>query len=819
MKRVLVMVLSFLMLFSFMVPLSQTAAANEYSHVVIRGSEAPLDWGSNNNPLTKNADGTWSSQPLAFEGGQKIEFKYVYDGNWMPGGNLEFVTPQTGEYVFVFHPNDERRVDVYLQEQAGKATLEVTLPSSTPDWVTPTVGTSLGNFNYTVTKMTRVDGQTWTVELSGEPGQSFTYLYALGDSKFVEDRDKPRQATFSEDNPVYSDVVENFKGVPVAQSVTHNFTHKPYVPSSKDEVTVEVTVDHYGPIDAGAIYYTVDGTAPAGKRGEAENGFTVPLQVESTKTTNDLHTSVLTGVIPAQKNETRVKYKLDVWNTESEGSQFADNNSQTAAEATEFAYYVDQFTSPDWAKDAVIYHIFVDRFKDGNPLNNEAVDPAAPYEELLKGWMGGDLAGVKEKLDYIDNLGVNAIWLSPVFEGPYSHGYHPTNFIGIDSRFGDEALMKEIIAEAQKRGIKVIYDLVPNHTSNKHPFFQDAQAKGTDSKYYNWYNFTEWPNKYETFYGIGELPQFNNDHPEARAHMLEEVVPYWLTELGFDGFRLDYAKGPSYSFWVDFRHAVKQIDKDAYIFGEVWDSREKIDSYTGKLDGALDFGMQSALLDVFAYNRPMTRLSETIQANLSTYHPEYVMTSFLDNHDVPRFLHEAGNNVNKLKNAATAQFALPGSPVIYYGTEVGLSQSKDHHSYSDWKDRWYREMMPWEEEEQNLELLAFYQNLIELRVSEPALSVGSYKELYADRNVLVFERKHKNKTFVVAINNGDGSKTVPVMLEKKNHGLQNALNRADGVLSDKSGKIDLSIGSGSAVIYEVVAPGKLIAHQKKDKAS
>lgn len=808
MKRTLSVLMSFIMLLGvFLVPLPKTIEAAEYSKVVLRGSLAPLDWGSDNNPLARQEDGTWKSSPISLEGGKTLEFKYVRDNEWMPGSNLTFTPPQTGDYIFVYHPNDERNTDVRLVELEGKATLNVTLPESTPDWVIPTVGTSMNNFNYSVLKMTHLSGKTWTIELSGNPGVTVQYFYALGDEKYREVRDEARTVTFSTEGQTVKDTVSEWKGIPVAKNVTHQFNQQPSIPGKKDDVKVTVTVEHYGPIDAGGIYFTTDGSTPIGQKGKAANGKYVPLTVESTEEQTDgLKVSTLTGLIPAQKNKTRVKYKVDVWNTNGASSQFADTNSQVPEGATEFAYYVDDYESPDWAKDAVIYQIFVDRFRDGNPENNEPVDPDLSYDERLKGWMGGDLAGVKEKLDYLDQLGVNTLWLSPVFEGPYSHGYHPADYTKIDPRFGDEQLMKEIIKEAHKKGMKVVYDLVPNHTSIKHPFFQDALKNGTASPYYNWYTFTEWPNKYETFYGIQELPQFNNDNPEAREYMLNTVVPYWLDELGFDGFRLDYAKGPSYSFWVDFRYTVKKLKKDAFIFGEIWDNRQKINSYAGKLDGAIDFGMQSALKDVFAQNQSMTKLSQTLKDNLSTYDPEYVMASFLDNHDMPRFLFEAGGDVNKVKLAAAVQFTLPGAPIIYYGNEIGLSQSKDHNLVPDWKDRYYREMMPWEEEQQNLELKSYYQELIQLRNEEPALRTGSYRELYVDDDVIVYERSNKKDQFIVVINKGAETNMNANELLGGQTGiaLQQALNSNKIVQPDKDGNLTITSPAASVKIFKVV---------------
>ncbi|WP_156419091.1 alpha-amylase family glycosyl hydrolase [Fictibacillus sp. FJAT-27399] len=801
-----------------LVQLPKAADASSYQKVVVRGSLSPLDWGSDNNPLTMQQDGTWKSNPIPLTGGSKLEFKYVRDDQWMDGSNLEFTPPQTGSYVFVFHPDDERKVDIILLEGKGKVTLNVTVPKSTPDWANVTVGTSLNGYNYSVTSLKKAGDQKYSIQLTGEPGQSFSYYYALGDEKYKEVKSEPRKAVFTEAGEPVNDEVEKWSGVPVAKSVTHNFNYKPFIPNHKENVMVKTTVEHYGQVNKGGIYFTTDGSTPAGKRGIAKNGTFVPMYAVSKTSLGDgLYKSVLSGTIPKQKDSTRIKYKIDVWNTDGEGSQFADTNSILSADATEFAYYVDDYKSPEWAKNASIYHIFVDRFMDGNPMNNEPVDPNLSYDERLKGWMGGDLQGVKDKIDYIKDLGVNTIWISPIYKGPYSHGYHPADFMKIDPRFGNNKLMKEIIKEAHKKGMKVVYDLVPNHTSNQHPFFQDALKNGTNSPYYNWYTFTKWPTDYKTFYGVTELPELNNDNPATRSYMMNKVVPFWLNDLGFDGFRLDYAKGPSYSFWVDFRHTVKKLKPNAFIYGEVWDSREKINTYSGKLDGALDFPMQGALLDVFAKGQSMNELSDAIRLNQKTYNSEYLMGTFLDNHDMPRFLFESGGDVNKLKQAAAAQFTLPGAPIIYYGTEVGLSQSKDHNKVDEWKDRYFREMMPWDKAHQNASLKQYYKKLIKLRNDEPALRTGKYKEWYSDDQVIIYERSNKHDRFLVVLNNGSEEKvTLKKSFDDKNDlVLKSVWNKKDVIRPGKKDDLTIVSKAGSVQIFEVVKDKK----STKKKAS
>ncbi|WLR49235.1 alpha-amylase family glycosyl hydrolase [Halobacillus litoralis] len=803
-----------LLFLSFAQPVALTYAdAKTYDDVVLRGNAETLDWSSDNNPLTYNAEeGVWLSEPIPLEGGKVTEFKFVYDGNWMPGANLTYTAPQDAEYIFAFHPEDERKVDIRLADTyEASVELELTAPEGTPEWVTPTVASSKNGFHYTAAPMTKTSENTYTTKIVGQSGEEVSYFYSLAGESYKEDLDEPRTVTLSTSGDTKEDTVTQWKKVPVAQSVTHDYNHTPYVPDHRDDVTVKVEVQHFGPIDKGAIYYTMDGTTPDGKRGEAFNGQTVPLQVTDTfENADGLKTSIMEGVIPSQKKETRVKYKLDVWNSNSDGSQFADNNVLSSDEATEFAYYVDTYESPEWAKEAVIYQVFVDRFRDGSTENNTSVNPEQPYDEQLKGWMGGDLQGVLEKMDYIEDLGVNTLWISPIYEGPYSHGYHPTDFMNIDPRFGSNQLMKELVTEAHKRDMKVVYDLVPNHTSDQHDFFQDALEKGPDSPYYDWYTFTNYPNEYETFYGIQELPELNNDNPETRAYMLDEVVPFWMNEIGVDGFRLDYAKGPSQSFWVDFRHKVKSLDEDAFIFGEVWDNLDTISSYKGKLDGAIDFETHSAMTNAFIQNGSVNALASSLEETFGTYGDEFVAATFLDSHDMPRFLFEADGNEDTLKNAAALQFTLPGAPIIYYGDEVGLSQSADHNSVDEWKDRYYREMMIWEEEKQNEDILSHYKTLIDARNDQPALTHGDFNIIYSDDDVLVFERSVPQDKVLVVMNLGEEERKLDI-IDLYNQQTPNKVQLTSLLEKEKlkshKGKLEMTSEAASVAIYDV--KGKL----------
>jgi glycosidase len=223
-----------------------------------------------------------------------------------------------------------------------------------------------------------------------------------------------------------------------------------------------------------------------------------------------------------------------------------------------------------WWQNGVVYEIYPRSFADSN---RDGV---------------GDLEGIRRRLDYLAWLGIDAIWVAPFYPSPMADfGYDVADHTAVDPLFGSLADFDALLEAAHRRGIRVIVDFVPNHTSDQHPWFQDALEHCQDSVYYDWYRFNEDCTAYDSFFGIAELPELNLDNPDTRTYFLDEVVPFYLDAdythpgtaeqgLGFDGFRLDYALGPSMDFWAAFRDAVAATDPDAYIFGEVWASRSTI---------------------------------------------------------------------------------------------------------------------------------------------------------------------------------------------------------------------------------------------------
>jgi len=352
-----------------------------------------------------------------------------------------------------------------------------------------------------------------------------------------------------------------------------------------------------------------------------------------------------------------------------------------------------------WFDRAVIYQVFVDRFYGFTSSEN------------IPGFAGGTLAGVSQKLEYLKSLGIDVIWLSPFYETSSYHGYHITNFERVDPRFGSEEELRQLILKANHMGIRVVADFVPNHCSRNHPFFQHAITH-QDSPYRKWFTFQKWPGSYSCFFDFKDLPKINLETREAREYILK-VADKWLS-LGLSGYRLDHVIGPSHKFWKVFSRFIRNSHPDAVLFGEAWAgglkkkyfktvgfkkkgwrklsgvSQRTIQlEYHKTLDGCLDFYLRDMLKEAVLEGASLTedhRLLERIHQHLENIPPDYHMVTFLDNHDMDRFIKFCNRNVKLLLEAYELLLSLDNPVVIYTGTENCLANREEitpMHPHSD----------------------------------------------------------------------------------------------------------------------------------------
>jgi len=385
--------------------------------------------------------------------------------------------------------------------------------------------------------------------------------------------------------------------------------------------------------------------------------------------------------------------------------------------------------SASWFADAIVYHILVDRFA--------GYDPGADWKKPR--FMGGNLQGVISRIPYLIDLGINTIWLSPVFKTTAYHGYHVSDFYRTDKRFGSTSDLKELIARAHQNNLRVILDFVPNHCSDAHPFFREANSD-PKSKYRKWFYFNAFNNNYRCFLRHRELPKFNLDHAPARDHVTGAAL-HWLS-LGIDGFRLDHAIGPSHRFWKHFRREVKTANPEAVLIAEAWlegigfnvlntiNVKHKylrwlfhfnpwnvVSEYAGEMDGALDFHFRHRITEYIAwkenpecYEEKMCHVLEDFRNHFPKH---FFLPTFVDNHDMNRFLFDTGQNKEKLRQALRLQFSLPQPPVLYYGTEIGLSHDEPVRWDIPFSDIQARKPMPWNQPD--TDMLEFCRELIHRR--------------------------------------------------------------------------------------------------------
>jgi glycosidase len=534
--------------------------------------------------------------------------------------------------------------------------------------------------------------------------------------------------------------------------ITHAQRRAPRDPLPGQAVSLELTLGPEHTHQQAWVYWTNDGSDPIGKNGQAQNGYATPLQPLDAEWDTLVWGYVrrFGGQIPGQRPGTVVRYRIAAGIPADE--VYAD-------EGAFYAYYVDNDPPPAWTRDAILYQIFADRFFDASP-DFPIVEP----KPSLK--CNGTLRGITAKLDYIASLGVNCLWLTPIFPSPSYHGYDATSFYEINPRLGTKEDFRELLDEAHKRGIRLLMDFVPNHWSNQHPTFVEAQ-KDKQSPHFDWYTWKTWPHDYKTFFGVKTLPQINLRHPQAREHVLG-AARYWL-EFGVDGFRVDYCIGPTPDFYAEFRRVTRAANPESWTFGEAVDPPDSQITFEGGMDGALDFMLLEAIRQTFAFSRWKARRFADFLDRHETFFPAtFSRPSFLDNHDMNRFLWVAGNDKRKLRLAALCQYTLAGAPIIYYGTEIGASQERDMIQNGRAIHEEGRLPMDWNESKQDLDLYAYYRELARLRHENPVLRRGGRETIYADDAVLAYRRFDADSALVTVLNVSPNPVTLTLPLAQGN---------------------------------------------------
>lgn len=438
--------------------------------------------------------------------------------------------------------------------------------------------------------------------------------------------------------------------------------------------------------------------------------------------------------------------------------------------------------TPDWVKNAVFYQIFPDRFAWSSQVAKPGKFENWNSLPTVHGFKGGDLMGVYEKLDYLEDLGINAIYFNPIFQSASNHRYHTHDYYQVDPLLGGNKAFFTLLEAAHSRNIRIVLDGVFNHASRGFFPFNHIMETGSSSPYFKWFNIQGFPlnayqgkANYDCWWNLPALPKLNTNNPQVRKYIMD-IARYWI-EQGVDGWRLDVPfEIDDDDFWEEFRDVVKTANPEAYIVGEIPTEAQRWLSTGRQFDAVMNYQLTHTALSFFGGDCIDTQLAEGmmglnaptgINANqfaartaqlLDIYPKEfsYAQMNLLDSHDMPRFLSLVRDDIGRLKMAYLFLMTYPGAPTIYYGDEIGLTGERDPLC---------RKSFPWNESLWNHDLRDFIKELIIVRQSLPVLRTGSYEPVYASERIFAFLRRDEEEKVLVLINAGDKPQNVSVPLD------------------------------------------------------
>jgi len=465
------------------------------------------------------------------------------------------------------------------------------------------------------------------------------------------------------------------------------------------------------------------------------------------------------------------------------------------------------------SQEDVIYLIMPDRFAKGSPTNDDLAEARGTHDrENPRAYHGGDLRGIREHLTYLKDLGVTTLWLTPILKNGAAqdyHGYGAVDLYAVDPHLGTIRDYQDLVAEAHKQGMKVFFDLVPNHVGPKHPWvaqpplpdwFHGTQQRHTDSSVGSdrtFYGKTDKPtianDPFETlvdphapprlsrnltegwFFNI--LPDLNTENP-AVAEFLSQDSIWWAETSGLDGYRLDTFPYVSRKFWSTWHAGLHQIYPYLTTVGEVFHpdpsvtsffagGQKRFDGIDSGLNTLFDFPLFFALRDVLLGRAPAGRIADVLSRDSLYVHPDSLVT-FFANHDVPRFASAEGSSPAKVKLAFGLTLTLRGIPELYYGDEIGMPGGGDPDNRRDFPGGWPGDPKNAFTAEgrtaQQQELMVYVQTLLRLRREHPALQSGKLWHLFSDETAYAFLRETEEERMLVIFNNSAETRELKIPL-------------------------------------------------------
>ena len=461
-------------------------------------------------------------------------------------------------------------------------------------------------------------------------------------------------------------------------------------------------------------------------------------------------------------------------------------------------------TVPYWVKDAVFYQIFPDRFANGDTTNDPPNVQAWGSKPTIWEFQGGDLSGIIQHFDYLLDLGINAIYLNPIFQSTSNHRYNITDYYKIDHKLGNLKIFHDLLNLAHSNNVRVILDGVFNHCGRGFMAFNDLMENQEYSPYKDWFHVHHFPvnayanpetTDYDAWWGFSSLPKLNTQNPGVRQYIFD-VARYWL-EQGADGWRLDVPNEIDDDlFWEEFRHVVKKANRDAYLVGEIWDGDPR---WVGEqhFDGLLNYPLRMSLIDLMNGKIHVSDFAKQIDSLLSLYPREntYAMYLPLGSHDTERILSLLDDSVEKVKLSYLFLFTFPGAPGIYYGDEIGMTGGKDPDC---------RKAFVWKEEQWNRELLEWMKTLISLRKDQTVLRRGDFKvvEVLDKENCYAYSRSLDGAHCLVVLNAGNSRRYLKLRvgnLWKDGRVVRNLLGNSEYIIANDSITITINAWEGVVI--------------------
>jgi glycosidase len=751
----------------------------------------------------------------------KYAYKFIVDGEWMLDVNAdEFVSDGFGGQNSIINVGDSQglknlRIVKFIHKPVS-IVRDVYIVGSMNDW------------NQSADRMIEVENGIFSISLILKEGE---YKY-----KFVEDGIrwiKDKNATFFENDGFEGEnsliiVDNNFEKVNIKKKDGFFLDHG--IPKSQ-------SIENINPLSSTKIEFKTKA-----HKNDVEEVFLIKgnERILMDKIADDGSFDYFQVIIPLKNDEKDFNYCFVYKDGKEEYFLLNGQISKINDRGKYFNYSKENFSiidNPDWIKNGIIYQIFPDRFYNGDAQNNpnfsewyyegvnlppkeggllnkytqyfNFVDDWYDYSALTKSpfhkpdssgfqpdynsFYGGDIAGVRQKLDYLVDLGITIIYFNPLFEAKSNHKYDAVDYMKLDPHFGSEIDFKEFVTEAHNRGIRIIIDCAFNHTGETFWAFQEGLNQGPENKFYNWYEWKKWPlpeniltsrfkplDYYECWWGFGEMPNLNFDlnvvNPLENSiknielaqpnwevvNYILKVADYWMSDMDIDGFRLDVPNEVPFWFWKLFRQKVKSIKPDAYLVGEIWsnatewvnnDYFDAVMNYAYFKDPVMRF-FNTRKCDAKAFNQDIMQglLSYPTQSS-------QVMMNLIGSHDTFRYLESANGDIESLKLAVLFQMTFIGVPHIWYGDEIGMmgGHDPDCRRPFNWK---------YIEDYQKVSLRDYYKKLIEIRKKYSCLRTGSFKTMVVDEMVYGYTRSDDSNSITIVINNDNREQIVKIPFNK-----------------------------------------------------